>query len=65
VLPGDHGWRARLRLLARDLHAICEAGDSRKTAAEVHNLGLVIHEIKGSRAGENDVFIVGDFNLVP
>jgi endonuclease/exonuclease/phosphatase family metal-dependent hydrolase len=26
---------------------------------------LVVDEMKGSRAGENDVLVVGDFNLVP
>ena len=46
-------------------HATWEKGDSAKTAAEVRNLDRVVDEMKRARAGEKDVLIVGDFNLVP
>jgi hypothetical protein len=46
-------------------HATWEKGDSAKTAAEVRNLDRVVDEMKRARAGERDVLIVGDFNLVP
>lgn len=61
VAAGDRGFDFLLGIY----HATWDGGDSKKTADEVRNLGSVVDEMKRSRSMENDVLLVGDFNLVP
>lgn len=46
-------------------HATWAHGDGAQISAEAAELGLVVDEMKRARRGENDVLLVGDFNLVP
>ena len=46
-------------------HATWARGDSAQISAEAGELGRVMDEMKRARRGENDLLLVGDFNLMP
>jgi len=46
-------------------HATWARGHGARISAEAAELGLVIDEMRRARRGENDLLLVGDFNLMP
>lgn len=56
---------AQFDFLLAAFHATWAGGDSAAILAEARGLDAVAEEMAAARPGENDIFVLGDFNLVP